>query len=151
MPTTCLSTVWTETAYYANGSVYSKHQLGVTTLMPIKGYVASVSPSAVRVHTHGGLCVSDYGYRRNGGGISSPRTCARCRGRNCDWKASVSCPLYGFVSESTNRFLEYVSIGRRIVWCHVYGHQPRETNACGRLFGRYTSSLGCFLSIATRR
>lgn len=38
---------------------YSKYHLGVTTLMPMKGYVASVSPAAVRVHTHGGLCISD--------------------------------------------------------------------------------------------
>lgn len=42
-----------------HGGMYSKYQLGVTTLLPMKGYVASVSPSAVRIHTHGGLCVSD--------------------------------------------------------------------------------------------
>lgn len=42
------------------GSFLGKRQMGITTLLPIKGYVASVSPSAVRVHSHGGLCMSDH-------------------------------------------------------------------------------------------
>lgn len=36
----------------------SQH-LGITTLLPLQGYVASVSPSAVRIHSHGGLCIAD--------------------------------------------------------------------------------------------
>lgn len=34
--------------------------MGITALLPTKGYVASVSPSAVRFHSHGGLCTSDH-------------------------------------------------------------------------------------------
>jgi len=44
------------------GATIQQHaQLGISALMPVvTGYVTSVSPAGVRVHTAGGLCVSDY-------------------------------------------------------------------------------------------
>ena len=33
---------------------------GISGMLTSNGYLASVSPSGVRIHTHGGLCVSDY-------------------------------------------------------------------------------------------
>jgi hypothetical protein len=33
--------------------------MGINTLLPIAGHVASVSPAAVRIHTHGGLQLAD--------------------------------------------------------------------------------------------
>jgi PAB-dependent poly(A)-specific ribonuclease subunit 2 len=47
---------------YQLGSMSSKsYQLGITTLLAAtEGYVASVSPSGVRLHAHGGLQVADY-------------------------------------------------------------------------------------------
>lgn len=41
-------------------TLYNKYyQMGINTLVPLSGYVASVSPAGVRLHTHGGLQVAD--------------------------------------------------------------------------------------------
>lgn len=35
-------------------------QIGITEILPLNGYAASVSPSAVRIHAHGGLQLHDH-------------------------------------------------------------------------------------------
>jgi hypothetical protein len=40
-------------------AVNKNYQMGVNTLVPLQGYVASVSPAAVRLHAHGGLQMAD--------------------------------------------------------------------------------------------
>ena len=35
-------------------------QIGITTILPLGGYAATISPSAVRIHAHGGLQLHDH-------------------------------------------------------------------------------------------
>lgn len=34
--------------------------IGITSILPLDGYAATISPAAIRLHTHGGLQVQDY-------------------------------------------------------------------------------------------
>ena len=44
----------------AGGGVPKQGHIGINSLLPLNGFVASVSPSAVRLHSHGGLQLHDY-------------------------------------------------------------------------------------------
>jgi WD40 repeat protein len=42
------------------GAEIQQGHIGINSLLPLKGYVASISPSAVRIHSHGGLQLHDH-------------------------------------------------------------------------------------------
>ena len=44
----------------AGGGVTKQGHIGINSLLPLNGYVASVSPAAVRLHSHGGLQLHDH-------------------------------------------------------------------------------------------
>ena len=48
-------------AYQNRGNRHQRGHMGITAILPLdNGFIASVSPSAVRVHTHGGLQIYDH-------------------------------------------------------------------------------------------
>lgn len=98
-------------AYQNRGNRHQRGHMGITAILPLdNGFIASVSPSAVRVHTHGGLqiydhpnisgmisgtihpnCMSSGGSTSNGNTVATHITVGGLSGDDSTNKSSIHC------------------------------------------------------------